>query len=113
MRGNPADALVGAIVGVSPQPFCGEVLSLLDGFDDVLIQPLVPDRAVVALDVGVLLRLAGLDVPDGDPMLFGPLQQRAADVFGAIVDLSRFHAAPRLVLGCLAFESYRAFPSQC
>ena len=46
----------------------------------------MPERPIVALDVGVLLRLAGLDVLDGDPVLFSPLQQRAADVFGAIID---------------------------
>jgi hypothetical protein len=39
----------------------GVILRLLDAFDDVLIQPLMPDRSVVALDVGILLRLAGLD----------------------------------------------------
>ena len=41
-------------------------LCLLDGFDDILVEPFVPDRAVVALDVGVLLGLTGLDVLDRD-----------------------------------------------
>jgi hypothetical protein len=40
------------------------VLGLLDGFDDVLVQPFMPNRAVVALDVGVLLELS-LKVGDG------------------------------------------------
>ena len=53
----------------------GVILCLLDGFDDVLVEPFVPDGAVVALDVSVLLGLAGLDVLDGDgvPPSGGPV----------------------------------------
>ena len=46
----------------------------------------MPDGAVVALDVGVLLGLPGLDVLDGDLPFFGPFHQLATDVFGAVVD---------------------------
>ena len=53
---------IGSVVIVSPEPFGRLVLSLLDGFKDVLVQPFVPYRAIAALDVGVLLRLARLDV---------------------------------------------------
>jgi len=35
----------------------------------------MPDRPVVALDVGVLLRLAGLDVGQGDALLLGPVRE--------------------------------------
>ena len=38
-------------------PLCGEVLWLLYVFNDVLIQSFMPDRAVIALDVSVLLQL--------------------------------------------------------
>ena len=38
-------------------PLCGEVLCLLYVFNDVLIQSFMPDRAVIALDVSVLLQL--------------------------------------------------------
>ena len=62
------------------------VLCLLDGFDDVLVEPFMPDGAVVALDIGVLLWLAGLDVLERDAAFLGPDQQLAADVFRAIVD---------------------------
>jgi hypothetical protein len=61
-------------------------LGLLDAFDDVLVEPLMPDGSVVTLDVGVLLRLAGLDMLDGNPMFIGPFRQLVTDVFGAIVD---------------------------
>ena len=62
------------------------VLGLLDGFDDGLVEPFMPDGAVVALDVGVLLGLTGLDVLDGNTVFRGPDQQLATDVFRAVVD---------------------------
>ena len=46
----------------------------------------MPDGAVVALDVGILLRLAGLDVLDGNPLFISPFQQLFADVFRTIVN---------------------------
>ena len=36
-----------------------------------------------AMDMGVLLRLAGLDVLDGDALFLFPYQQLASDVFRA------------------------------
>lgn len=43
----------------------------------------MPESAVVAPNIGVLLRLAGLDVLDGDPLFFNPFQELATDLFGA------------------------------
>ena len=62
------------------------ILGLLDGFDDVLVEPFVPVGAVVTHDIGVLLRLSGLDMLDDNPMFLSPNQQLAADVFRAVVD---------------------------
>jgi hypothetical protein len=39
-----------------------------------------------AVDIGVLLRLAGLDVLDCNPMARSPYQQLFADVFWAVID---------------------------
>ena len=61
------------------------MLGLFDAVDDVLVQPFVPDRADVALDVSVLLRLAWLDVRQGDAVLFSPIQQRGTDLFRAVI----------------------------
>jgi hypothetical protein len=61
-------------------------LGLLDGVKDVLIKPFLPDGAIVALDIGVRPRLSRLDMPDRNPSRLSPLQQLAADVFGAVVD---------------------------
>lgn len=55
-RGNTADAHIWAVIVVCPEPLLGRVLSLLDALDEVLVQPFVPDRAIVALKEGVLLR---------------------------------------------------------
>jgi hypothetical protein len=60
------------------------ILSLLDTFDDILVQPFVPNGAVVALDIGVLLGLSGLDVLNSDALFLGPFSQFFTDVFGAI-----------------------------
>ena len=46
----------------------------------------MPDGAVVALDVGVLLGLAGLDVLEGDAAFHSPFHQLFTDVFRAVVD---------------------------
>ena len=43
---------------------CGVILGLLDGFDNVMVKPFVPDGSVLAFDTCVLLRLAGVDVQD-------------------------------------------------
>jgi hypothetical protein len=64
----------------------GEIPGLLDGLDDVLVEPFVLDGAVVALDVGVRLGLAGLDVLDRDAPFLGPDQQLVTNVFRAVVD---------------------------
>lgn len=49
----------------------------------------MPNRPVVALDIGVLLRLSGLDVGQGDALLLGPDCQRGTDVFRAVIDPDR------------------------
>jgi hypothetical protein len=69
---------------------CGEILSLLDSFDDVLVKPFVLDGAVEAFDIGVLLGLAGLDIMDGNPLFLGPFQLLGADLFR--VAIHPYHA---------------------
>lgn len=74
------------------EPLRGVLLSLLDGFDDVLAEPCVPDGVNAALDVSVLRELVGLDVLDGYARFIGPYQQLATDVLPAVV--------PLIVPGC-------------
>lgn len=61
------------------------VLCLLDSFNDTLVQPFMPNRSVVALDISVLLGFAGLDMSDADLAFFGAGQQLAAELFKALI----------------------------
>jgi hypothetical protein len=54
--------------------------------DDVLIKLHMANRAVVAPDISVLLRLAGLDMLDPDVSLRSPFHQSAVKLFRAVVD---------------------------
>lgn len=62
------------------------ILHLLGAFDDVLVQPFMPHRAIATLDTGVLLGLAWLDVRGCNLLPFGPFHQLSADVFRAVID---------------------------
>jgi hypothetical protein len=57
----------------------------LDGLKDVLTEQFMPDGAITALAIGALLRLAWMDMPKADPLRLSSFQQRAADVFHAVV----------------------------
>jgi len=46
---------------VVPEPASGIILDFFDAVEQILCQPIVTDRSVVAFDIGVLLRLARLD----------------------------------------------------
>ena len=52
--GDPAVAYVGELVIAQP------LLHLVARFEDVEVQPFMPDCPVVALDIGILLGLADL-----------------------------------------------------
>ena len=75
------------------------MLRLLDCFDDILIEPFMPNGSIIAFDISILLRLARLDMLDRDVAALGPFQKLATDVFRAVVDPN----ACRLALACRAF----------
>ena len=79
LGGNATERHVRSFVIVGPEPFGGGLLHLLDALEQVLAEPVVAHSAVVALDIGVLLRLAGLDVFDTDTVLPRPGHEGAAD----------------------------------
>ena len=64
----------GALMIVRPEPTGGLVLHLFDRVEEGSGQTGASDCAVVALDIGILLRLARLDVFDPDARAFGPGQ---------------------------------------
>jgi hypothetical protein len=80
---------VGAVVIIGPHPTRCVVLHIGQRVKFILRQPFVAHCPVEAFDVGILLRIAGLDEVDLDAQLLGPSQQRAADVFRPIVASDR------------------------
>ncbi|MNR51429.1 hypothetical protein D3C85_1711020 [compost metagenome] len=60
-------------------------LHLGDRLEQIMPQPVVTHRAVVALDVGVLLWISWLDVLQANPVLFRPQNKLTADVLRAVV----------------------------
>lgn len=53
---------IGAFVIVDVHPACSIVLHLLNACPLVLTQPLIAHRSIEPLDIGILLRVAWLDV---------------------------------------------------
>jgi hypothetical protein len=75
-------------------------LNLVEGFKQVVREPIVANRPVVVLDIGVLLGLSRLDEIDTDPAFRSPeLAQRLVPLLaaGALPDLERLRheLAPR------------------
>ncbi len=50
----------------------------------------MPDLAIIALDVCVLLRLSGLNVLDDNTLFLSPFQQLTTDVLRPIIDPNGF-----------------------
>ena len=48
-------------------------------------QPVIAYRSVVALDVGILLRVARLNKIQSDASFLGPCSELCADKFGAVI----------------------------
>jgi len=70
-RGDAAQGHIRAFMIAGPHPVCGVVLRLGDALEQIMPQPVTPNRPVVAFDVGILLRLARLDMVQTNPLLLG------------------------------------------
>jgi len=53
----------------------------------------MPDRPIVALNIGVLLRLSRLDMGQRDTLVLGPIHKGAANIFRAVVEPDRLRCA--------------------
>jgi len=82
---DAAKCHIGPVVIVSPPPAACEILNLIERFKQVMGQPVVACRAVIALDISVLLRLARLDKNDAYGTPDGPGQRHSADVLRAVI----------------------------
>jgi len=74
---------------VFPDPVGGEVPNLIEIAPKVLRQPLIFDRPIESLDVGILLRLAGVDVLELNPRFFSLMGDRPADIFRSVITSNR------------------------
>ena len=61
-----------------------------------MAQPVVTHSAVKSLYVGILLRVAWLDIPQRNPLLLRPLLELFADVFRTIITADSGWFAPPL-----------------
>jgi hypothetical protein len=68
-------------------------LCLPDAFNDVLVQSLMPDGPVVALNIRVLLWLSRLDVAKTDAKLCSSGSQRFADIFWTVINTNTHRLA--------------------
>src|SRR5690606_31203054 len=67
------------------EPARCEVLDVGHRIKQVVSEPVIANRAVIPFDIGVLLRLAGLNKLQFDMVLFSPAHQCRTCVFRAIV----------------------------
>ncbi len=108
---------MGSFVVVSPEPACRVILHFSDTVKQILTEPVVTDRAVVTLDVGILLRVARLDKTQFNTTIFSPCRQYSTDVFRPIVPKALRGAGSHseFVGACLStqlFDPVLASPSQ-
>src|SRR5688500_3159166 len=81
---------------INCQPLFGEELNLLHSAEEVLIQHFVAVGAIEALDEGVLIGLAGLDVEQRNATLPARLHKAAGDELRTIVQAQRLRLAVEL-----------------
>ena len=60
--------------------------------EQILGQPVIANSTIVAFDIRILLRVAGLDKDKCNALFFGPVRQGGTDVFRSIITayLERF-----------------------
>ena len=76
VRGEAAQARVRPVKVVVDPPSLDDPADRWQASEEVLVEALVAEAAVQALDEAVLLRLAGSDVVPFDPTILLPVQDR-------------------------------------
>lgn len=76
---------MGTLLVVLEHPPVGGLAHVIKAGEQVLVQDLLAEGPVEAFDVGVLVRLARLDVPDGHAVELGPLHEGLAQELRAVV----------------------------
>src|SRR5215467_8028320 len=77
---------MGPLGVVDRQPGLGDRADLVEGLEEMRVEDLLTERPVEALDEGILIGLAGLDVAEPDALGRAPLDKRLRRELGAVVD---------------------------
>lgn len=93
-RREPTEARVRPQGVVVDAPGFDDLDGLLQGGEHTLVETLVAQAAVEALDEAILRRLAGRDVVPGDAVLLLPAQHRIRGEIAAVVDDDHRRIAP-------------------
>ena len=76
---------MGTLLVVLEHPPPGGLADILEAPEQVLVEHLLPERAIESFDVGVLIGLAGLDVLDSHALVLGPFGEGFAQELRAVV----------------------------
>ena len=92
------------LIVINPLPLRGKFLQFIQRLKQVMPQPVISHCAVEPFDIGILLRIAWLDVTQRDVMLLRPVFELLADVFRTVITADgRWFATPRYhLLQCLS-----------
>ena len=65
-------------------------MGLIEAQEHVLIEPVISDCSIVALNISILLWVSGLDEHERNAVFLGPFGKGMADIFRAIITAARF-----------------------
>lgn len=75
-----ADAHVGTLIVITPEPCRGKILYLIKALKEVLIEPVVAHCPVIPLNISILLWVPRLDIAQTDSPLSGLVLQPGTEI---------------------------------
>lgn len=93
---HAAEAIVGSVLVVVDREAPACLADVLEPGEQMNIKDFLAVGAVEALDVGVLVRLAGLDVLDRHAVCLRPLHERLAEELRSVVHAQHLRQGPLL-----------------
>ena len=88
-RRQIAERVVWSLFVVFDHPPVDGLADVFQAQEQMLVQQFLAERSVEALDVGVLVGFAGLDVLDGHAIRLRPLHEHLAQELGDLLPASR------------------------
>lgn len=84
-RRDTVQRLMGPVVVISVQPVLGHLPYLVQSLEDIAVQHLGSVGLVESFNIGVLRRLSGLDVVEGNALELSPFSKGVGYELGAVV----------------------------